>query len=111
MVNHPNRNKAFSVFVPAERLRDLLSHFGPDPVTRSWCCEGETTGSAPYVVEEMDKGKRRHNLTDRALKKGLRAFAAQAPKRFGDLMDEDRHDAPLADLFVQFCVFGEEKYG
>jgi len=106
----------FSIPVSDKLIADLLEHFGPDPVTRGWCVEANTIGRAPYVVERLDEGQpdkgknlKRYRLTKKVLRAGLSAMTAY-PKRIGDVLDEDSHDAPLADLFVQFCIFGEEKY-
>lgn len=108
----------FNIPVERKTIADLLSHFGPDPVTRGWCVEANTSGERPYVVEVLDESKeakrgniKRHRLTDKALRAGLVALVKEYPHHIGRLMDEDRHDAPMADLFVQCCIFGEEKYG
>lgn len=118
--NHPNR-AAFSIPVSKKLIDDLLEHLGGDPVTNSWCVEADTMADTPrrYVVEVLDETKpydvergvnvKKHYLTNKVIRAGLVAMTSY-PKRIGEIFDEESHDAPLADLFVQFCVFGEEKY-
>jgi hypothetical protein len=116
--NHPNRSKAFQIPISRKLVNDLLAHFGPDPVTRGWCASfGKIGGQPALIVEILDERKeatgrnlRRHTLTDEKIAAGLRAFTSGKYARIGDLFDEDQHDAPLADLFVQCCLFGKEKY-
>jgi hypothetical protein len=117
MVNHPNRSKPFQIPVSRKLVRELLAHFGPDPVTRGWCHEALKQSGRWLFVEVKDENKeptggnlRRHVLTDEKIAAGLSTFTGRKYARIGDLFDEDQHDAPLADLFVQCCLFGEEKY-
>lgn len=109
MTNHPNRN-TFSIPVDRKLIADLLSHFGPDPVTQDWCVAGKTTGTRPWVREDDDGKQQTFPLTGAAIRRGLIAMAKEYPRHVGNVLDEDKHDAPLADLFVQCCIFGEEKY-
>lgn len=110
--------KQFTLTVPARTIFNLLEHFGPDPVTRGWCHEADFSNQSHlWVVEVLDESKeptkgnlKRHRLTSKALAAGLQAMAGMYPQRVGDVLDDDQHDAPLADLFVQCCLFGEEKY-
>jgi hypothetical protein len=117
MVNHPNRSQAFQIPVSRKLVNDLLGHFGPDPVTRGWCHEAIKQAGRWLFVEVKDENKeptgtnlRRHVLTDEKIEAGLKAFTSNGYGRVGDLFDDNQHDAPLADLFVQCCLFGEEKY-
>jgi len=117
MTNTKHARAPFSIQVPYKLIADLLSHFGPDPVTRGWCVKADFGVRLPYVVEVLDESKelaggnlKNHYLTNRVLRDGLRAMAKKHPDHIGSVMDEDKHDAALADLFVQCCLFGEEKY-
>lgn len=58
--------------------------------------------------EETDKHTP-HKITQRAILRGLMHLMVDFPKRFTQIL-EDEIDAPLADIFLQCVVFGEEKY-
>lgn len=102
-------SKTFKIEINRSILIDLLKHFGPDPVTDSWCVAADTLGGRNMYVRE-DGGEKRVRLTDRRLQAGLRALALYSPRIFAKVLDHDQHDAPLADIFVQMCVFNEERY-
>lgn len=44
-----------------------------------------------------------------SIQSGLRALATKYPAKFAQFMQEDT-DAPLGDLYLQCCLFGEEVF-
>lgn len=117
MNNHPNRSKPFKLSVPRGLVAECLDHFGPDPVSRGWCVEAIKQKGRWLFVEVIDENKepkgsnlRRHVLTDEKIVDGLNIAAIGYSWVIGALLDADKHDAALADILVQCCIFGEEKY-
>lgn len=51
----------------------------------------------------------KHKITPTLLKRGLSTMAAQFPRQFAMVM-EDNYDATCADALLQSICFGEEKY-
>lgn len=120
--------------ITGRRIADLMVSFieSGDPVTRSWC--GAVRLIEPRVstrpwyddaalwerdflvqieeVEDERTGKIKvHNFSRHHIERGLAALWAD--KRYahhlGDVINES-DDAGTADIFMQFCLFGEEKY-
>lgn len=66
---------------------------------------------APRNVEEWKRGEGAafHTLRLEDLKKGFKLFATKGGRHFTDWQNENT-DAITADIFLQYCVFGEVKY-
>jgi hypothetical protein len=62
-------------------------------------------------IEDDEDGKKpRYRLDRESIAVGLRIMAADYPRHFADLVNEN-DDADTGDAFVQCCVFGEVIYG
>jgi hypothetical protein len=64
-------------------------------------------GCAVVVTDEDDK---QHTLDRASIQKGLELMAAQKPRDFADMMEENG-DQTTADTFLQFALFGKLIYG
>lgn len=51
-----------------------------------------------------------HTVSRENIVSALQQMAIKMPGAFGDILRNDM-DATTADLFLQFCLFGEERYG
>jgi len=67
-------------------------------------------GLGGYVrVKDVHTGKI-HKLSRTSIERGLRLMIANNPYQFGQILT-DSEDAVTGDVFLQFCLLGEEKYG
>ncbi len=70
-------------------------------------------GSFSILIEEVEdenSGKVVEHILDNAkIKLGLEKMAVEFPHLFCTLLQHDT-DATTADIFLQCCLFGEEKY-
>ena len=86
---------------------------GPAVESHLWYSEpGFWPGDFAVEVSELDEDTgetTKHTLDARAMRRGLMCMAMRFPKAFAQILGDDI-DAPCADLFLQACVFGEEKY-
>lgn len=60
--------------------------------------DDETTGHETF-----------HRVTRSDVERALRSLAQDLPDIFGQILNDDI-DAPCADLFLQWLLFGEERY-
>ncbi|HEV2570970.1 MAG TPA: hypothetical protein VGU72_04470 [Beijerinckiaceae bacterium] len=122
--------------VSAEKLADLFTSAieGGDPVTTAarggWCdgiywkrrkssgdiwyCEPSNFANGFLIdIVEVDDERTGHITTHRIhqghVATGLKLMAEKFPHQFGQIM-QDNIDAPCADIFLQCCLFGAEKY-
>lgn len=117
----------FSVAVPRERLEQALRNAWRSPLVGAWAVDATVTsgsdaqvggrdvvgpvfgGGAVTVRAEHEGGS--FVLDRAALARGLAAMAAQYPRRFGDLLTDDRSDEQVADVLLQCCLFGRLVFG
>lgn len=59
-------------------------------------------------IDEIDEEKH-HELTLEKIKNGLEIMAHKFPHKLAEVLN-DEVDGMLGDLFIQCCLFGEEKY-
>jgi hypothetical protein len=105
----------FFIYVRGKQVRSLLEHFGSDPVTRGWCIGYYPKRRTFHEIldenqEVSRKNTKIHILTDTKIRMGLQALADKYPHHLENIFDLDKQDAAAADLFIQCCLFGEEKY-
>lgn len=126
-----------AIDVPCQLIADLFTSAigSSDPVTRGWLyeikwdardgapkptalpwwehAENFDTRNFKIVVTEFDEDdpsrKTRHVLTRDVVIRGLKTMAEKYHDAFAQIA-ENNVDAPTADLFLQCCCFGEEKY-
>jgi len=69
-------------------------------------------GGSAHLKEYDDNGKTLAQLVldAAALQRGLALMAQQKPHMFADLVTEDG-DSNTADVFLQYCLLGEIRYG
>lgn len=67
---------------------------------------------APNSPAEWERGEGAafHTLTLDDLKKGFKLFARKGGRHFTDWQNENT-DATTANVFLQYCTFGEVRYG
>jgi len=97
--------------IPALDIPDALIDAALlEPASRYWAdsAEWEPKRRRGHVIEH--EGKVRHELTERAICRGLQLMALQVPQRFGALLAADL-DGEGADIFLQLCCFPRIKYG
>jgi hypothetical protein len=122
-----------SVDVPCSALACMMTSFmeSGDPVSSGWCYLVKYRGkrknwySNPqnfadpqfsFIISEYADSENPdwrktvdHDVGLKEMTRGLRVMAKKYPRQFGEIMQENT-DAPCADLFMQCCLFGEEKY-
>jgi hypothetical protein len=64
---------------------------------------------ASMQIWDKDSGES-YLLNIHSIKRGLTKMANVSPHAFADILTEDA-DMDTGDIFVQFCLFGEVKYG
>lgn len=139
MINHPNRSKIVAkVEISPEMIANLMTTAieSGDPVTTAskggWCSgiywkSKESTPPDGYwysepktwangfqieVIEVDDEEtghETAHKLDKAKVAKGLSMMAACYGHLFSQITT-DNVDAPCADIFLQCCLFGGEKY-
>jgi hypothetical protein len=126
--------------ITSQRIADLFitAIESGDPVTRGWCngvflkSPGDKAPDDPHkgpwygnpriyedpdlklkIVEIDDEAKptsKNHVIGLKEIQEGLQKLASgQYAHHFRDIVDEN-DDAATADIFLQFILFGEEKY-
>lgn len=65
--------------------------------------------SVHEITDEKTGRKKKHVLTPAKMATGLSTMLTLFPTHFTRILDDDI-DAPCADIFLQCCLFGEEKY-
>jgi len=69
-------------------------------------------GSITLFVDEDEDGELTpHTLDQEALWKGWRLMQHHDVKRWACIIDQEHGDAEDADVFIQYCLFGEVVYG
>lgn len=133
-----NTHKIVTVNVPNESIRHVLSSAFDSGGVRNWMQIGGEHGrkearkdlprSLTYKwssytwiplsefgsvccieVDETTAEETRHTLDLAAIRRGLKVLAEKYPHQFADMI-KDSGDMHTGDLFVQCCLFGEEKY-
>jgi hypothetical protein len=119
------------VTVPPDRIANMMVSFveSGDPVSHAtkggWCVSVENKsrnggdlwyadpkyfmGRFKFEVIERTGHETKHTVTADVVERGLARMAAKFPEQFGQVLADDT-DAPCADIFMQCCLFGEEKY-
>lgn len=71
-----------------------------------------SVGGAILCIEDSGDGDkpRKRSLTLTGIKKGLQAMAIKAPHHFANIVNKN-WDAETGDVFLQFCLLGENRYG
>lgn len=126
---------SIKVSLSAQAISNLLASAieGGDPVTCAykggWCngigyigeaegahwyCE-ENNFKKPFAVTviEVDDESTGHETTHRLNKRSMDRGASVMAEKFSHLfqrISDGNIDAPCADIFLQCCCFGEEKY-
>lgn len=67
-------------------------------------------GGHAFLVEHGDASRTEHTLDLPLIQRGLTLMAAKHPKMFAELVAEDG-DSHTADVFLQYCLLGEVRYG
>lgn len=127
----------FRIDIPSEWIANMMISFieSGDPVTCAakggWCVSVANksrkkftgdwwyadpkyfNGSFKFEVIELDDEttghETRHVVSSADVARGMAVMVKKFPHQFGQVMTEDT-DAPCADIFMQCCLFGEEKY-
>jgi hypothetical protein len=66
-------------------------------------------GCAIIIKVSDEDDKKKYKLDRKTLEKGLQVFASKYPRLFNEMMEEN-DDANTGDVFLQTCLFGEERY-
>jgi hypothetical protein len=102
----------FALSLPADRVGDVLST-ACDGAINYWgeiAEAGDPIDGGVVIVEREDDGEEQvHRLDRAALERGLQLMLENFPRAFGEVV-AGRGDRHTADLLVQLCVLGEERY-
>lgn len=92
--------------------------------SRGWCEPGKVAEDNPafkgfpwyaawpvavIFLNEEDFLEKEFLLNEVKIRRGLKLMLEKSPSHFADVAMGDA-DVDVADLFLQYCVFGEEKY-
>ena len=94
-----------SIEIDQKTIDDALD----EPHSRYWCREFGWEDGKGYVIDaEEDDQIVEFDLED--VHDALEYIAAHRPQLFAQIISGD-HDGLDRDLFLQYCAFGEAKYG
>lgn len=134
-----NTHKHVTIAVPNEKIRDVLSCAFESGGVNYWMRRGKEVGKREakrdlerdltakssaccwlplsefgavgcLEVDEDTGVETLHVLDLAAIRRGLAVMIEKYPRRFADILDGDDCDMHTGDLFVQCCLFGDEKY-